>query len=129
MRDAEETMLLILSRGAEQSGAGYADFVALQSDWALETGKGETIALPVDSTASLKLFLTWVVRQRHRERSLPSLWRIIGSYSIRTGRLNLTHSANGDAKSHYASLLDEHGVEESPRTAITPRMIYLLIHG
>ena len=129
VRDAEETMLLVMSRGAEKSGAGYADFVQLQSDWALETGKGEIIALPVDSNAALKLFLTWVVRQRHRERSLPSIWRVMGSYMIRTGRVNLTHSAAGDAKAHYASLLDEHGVEEEPRTAITPRMLFHLFHG
>jgi len=122
-------MLLELSRGAEKSGAGYADFVQLQSEWALETGHGEIIALPVDSTAALKMFLTWIVRQKHRERSLPSLWRVMGSYMIRTGRLNLTHGANGDAKAHYASLLDEHGVEEEPRTAATPRMIYFLFHG
>ena len=43
--------------------------------------------------------------------------------------MNLTHGANGDAKAHYASLLDEHGVEEEPRTAATPRMIYFLLHG
>ena len=129
VRDAEETMILELSRGAEKSGAGYADFVQLQSEWALETGKGEVIALPVDSTAALKLFLTWIVRQKHRERSLPGIWRVMGSYMIRTGRVNLTHGANGDAKAHYASLLDEHGVEEEPRTAATPRMVYFLFHG
>ena len=96
----------------------------------MEIGKGESIiALPADSTAALKLFLTWIVRQKHRERSLPSLWRVMGSYMIRTGRPNLTHGANGDAKAHYASLLDEHGVEEEPRTAATPRMIYSLFHG
>ena len=99
VRDAE------LSRGAEKSGAGYADLVQFQSEWALEIGKGESIALPADSTAALKLFLTWIVRQKHRERSLPSLWRVMGSYMIRTGRPNLTHGANGDAKAHYASLL------------------------
>ena len=128
VRDAEETMLLVISRGAEKSGSGFADFVKLQSEWALETGKGEVIKLPVDSPASLMLFCTWLIRQRDRERSLVGIWRIAGIYMVRTGRPNLT-SLSGEAKAHYSSLLDEHGVEEHPRTAVTPRMMYFLFHG
>jgi len=123
-RDAEETMILTLSRGSEKTGSGYADFVNLQSEWALEYGGGQ-LKLPVDNEKSLKLFLTWIVRQKDRPRSLPSLWRVAGSYMIKTGRPNLTRSGS-DASAHYSSLLDEHGVEEHPRTSATPRMLSLV---
>jgi len=125
-RDAEETMLLTLSRGAEQTGAGYSDFVKLQTEWATANADGGgTIRLPVDCDASLKLFLTWIVRQKHRPRSLPALWRVAGSYMIRTGRPNIT-MGKSDVRAHYSSLLEEHGVEAEPRTSATPRMISFL---
>ena len=122
LRDAEETMLLTLSRGAESTGGGYEDFVKLEAQWALERGAGEKIRLPSDSPAALKLFLTWLVSERARPRSLSSLWRVAGSYMVRTGRKNLTDDR--DVRAHYSSLLDEHGVEEHPRTAATPRMLF-----
>ena len=124
IKDAEETMLLELSRGAEGTGSGYADYVQLESRWALDVGGGEKIKLPSDSPEALKLFLTWLVREAERPRSLGGLWRIMGSYMMRTGRPNLT--ADSGVRAHYSSLLDEHGVEEQPRTAATPRMIFHL---
>ena len=122
LRDAEETMILTLSRGAESTGGVVADYVRLEAAWVLEAGGGEPIAHPSDSPAAFKLFLTWVLRQQDRPRSLPTLWRVSGSYMIRTGRPNLT--SNSDVKAHYSSLIDLHGVEGQPRTAATPRMAF-----
>ena len=127
VRGAEETMLLEMSRGAEQSGAAYSDFVKLQSEWALDVGGGARVKLPSDSPVSLKMFLTWLVRDKERARSLGSLWRAIGSYMIKSGRPNLT--ADTGVKAHFASLLETHGVEEVPRTAATPRMVNLICAG
>ena len=121
LKCAEETMLQEMSSGAEKSGAGFADFVRLEAEWAMFMG-GQGVRLPSDNSASLKLFLTWLVRDKERARSLGSLWRVIGSYMIKSGRVNLTHS-DSSVKAHYSSLLDTHGVEEHPRTASTPRMI------
>ena len=122
VKNAEETMILELSRGAEKSGAGFADFVKLEGDWVEFMGGGH-VRLPSDCADSLRMFLTYVVRERERSRSLPSLWRVIGSYQVRTFRANLTSDPR--VKAHYSSLLDQHGVEEHPRTSATPRMLRL----
>ena len=120
IRGAEETMLLILSRGAESSGAGFADWVKKEAEWALSVGGGN-VRLPSDHPTSLNLFFTWLVRDAERARSLTTLWRSAGAYMVRTHRVNLT-STEGGCKAHYSSLLDAHGVVEHPRTAATPRM-------
>ena len=117
-------MILELSRGAEKSGAGFADFVKLEGDWVEFMGGGH-VRLPSDCADSLRMFLTYVVRERERSRSLPSLWRVIGSYQVRTFRANLTSDPR--VKAHYSSLLDQHGVEEHPRTSATPRMLKLTV--
>jgi hypothetical protein len=127
LKNAEETMILKLSRGAEKTGAGYSDLVSLEAEWALDQG-GHGVRLPTDCEASLEMFLTWLVRDKGRSSSLPSLWRLIGSYQVKTFRPNLTLTS-GAAKAHYSSLLDEHGVESHPRTSATPRMLRLCIHG
>jgi hypothetical protein len=126
-KNAEETMILKLSRGAEKTGAGYSDLVALEAEWALDQG-GQGVRLPTDCEASLEMFLTWLVREKGRSSSLPSLWRLIGSYQVKTFRPNLTLTS-GAVKAHYSSLLDEHGVESHPRTSATPRMLKHCIHG
>jgi len=127
VKNAEETMLLKLSHGAEKSGAGFADFVKLEAEWALQIGGGASVKLPSDSADALCMFLTWLVREKERARSLGSLWRVIGSYQMRTFRQNLT--ALPEVKAHYSSLLDQHGIEEHPRTSATPRMLRLALHG
>ena len=125
IRCAEETMIAILSRGAESSGAGFADWVRLEAEWALTMGGGSVI-LPSDSSTSLKLFFTWLVREADRSRSLTTLWRTGGAYMVRTHRVNLT-SVDSGCKAHYSSLLDQHGTVEHPRTAATPRMAGLML--
>ena len=123
LRNAEETMILGLSSGAEGTGAGYADFVKLEAEWALTFGAGANVTLPSDHETSLKMFLTWLVRDKERSRSLGSLWRCIGSYQTKTGRKNLTQVAS--VKYHYSDLLEKHGIESQPRTSATPRMLKL----
>ena len=125
IRGAEETMLLILSRGAESSGAGFADWVKKEAEWALSVGGG-SVRLPSDHPTSLNLFFTWLVRDADRARSLSTLWRAAGSYMVRTHRVNLTSTESG-CKAHYSSLLDAHGVVEHPRTSATPRMAGLMM--
>jgi len=127
-KNIEETMLHELSRGAEGTGAGYADFTKLEAEWALHVGQGATVLMPSDSAEALKCFLTWLVREKERARSLPSLWRLIGSYQLKTFRPNLTGPEHG-VKAHYVSLLDSHGIEEHPRTSATPRMLRHCIGG
>ena len=127
-KNAEETMLCELSQGAEKTGAGYAEYVKLEAEWALAEFPGENVRLPSDCVASAKLFLTWLVRDKERSRSLTTLWRCMGSYMSKTGRVNLT-STDGGLKAHYSSLLEQHGVEAHPRTSATPRMLRCAIHG
>jgi len=79
-----------------------------------------------DNPTSLKMFLTFLVRDKERSRSLCSMWRVIGAYMTKTGRPNLT-ALDSRVKAHYSSLLDKHGVEEHPRTAATPRMLKLSV--
>ena len=127
LRNAEETMLQEMSSGAEKTGAGFADFVKLEAEWALSMNPNGGVKLPSDHSASLKLFLTWLVREKERARSLGSLWRVIGLYMIKSGRVNLTYT-DSSVKAHYSSLLETHGVEEHPRTSATPRMIDIMVN-
>jgi hypothetical protein len=122
LKTFEETMLQEMSSGAEQTGAGFADFAKLEAEWALAMGGGKPVRLPSDDPTALKAFLTWLVRDKERARSLGSLWRVIGLYMIKSGRPNLTY-LDSSVKAHYSSLVETHGVEEHPRTAATPRMI------
>ena len=127
-RQALRSMLQELSQGREGTGSGYADYARLEAEWVAEVTQGDSgisVVLPTDGKTSLKAFLLWLSTDRERAKSLDTIWRCVGSYMARTGRPNLT--SLGDVKYAYKDLRDKLGVEHTPRTACTPRMLKLAI--
>ena len=128
VRQALRSMLQSLSMGRESTSNGFSDYARLEMEWAKMMGGGSIpaqLVMPVDGASSFKAFLLWVATDRQRAKSLESLFRSIGSYMLRTGRPNLAGMA--DVKQVYNDLTDKLGVERSPRTAATPRMLKLML--
>eukprot|EP00966_Prymnesium_polylepis_P114668 2649875-Prymnesium_polylepis.2 len=67
------------------------------------------------------MFLLWLITKKERAHSLDTVWRSAGSLMGRTGRPNLTKSA--EVKAYYTHLRELHGEESHPRKALTRRMV------
>jgi len=122
---AEQTMPLRLSQGAEATGSSYSDFERLERDYMVSLGGFVGPVRPSDDSDVFMMFLSWLVLGAHRALSLESTFRIAGIVMTKTGRENLTK--RGDVKAHYSDHVDAHGEESHPRTAVTRRMVRLLL--
>ena len=108
-------MLIELTSGAEATGASYAEFKRLESEFALSLGVLlEEMVLPSDDAEVFKLFLIWFVTTRQRALSLESVWRAAGAVMERTRGTggNLTRRAdvkacftNGYTPGYYNQIL------------------------
>ena len=122
---AESKMLTSLTVGAEATGGGFADLTKLLAGFRESLGVlvGRLVS-PLDDPGVFQMFLLWLVVKKERALSLDTVWRSAGSLMGRTGRPNLTKSA--EVKAYYENLRELHGEESHPRTALTRRMVRLL---
>ena len=125
---AENTMLWEMTSGAESTGATYSDLKKLEREFMASRGGGSaTCNMPSDDPEVFKMFLQWLVVDRGRARSLTTLFRAAGSVSaITRSGLNVTKDAS--VKAFFKDLSKKHGEEAAPRTAITRRMINILLN-
>ena len=66
-REAETTSMLEMSTGAEATGASWADFIKLETQFTLGVGLAAGLeVMPRDSAASFMVFLSWIVTERDR---------------------------------------------------------------
>ena len=124
---SEATMIREMSIGAEATGASFADYVGLEKKFMIHCGDfcGDMM-LPRDSSESFKSFLLWLVTSADRALSLDSLWRTAGSVMVRTRGRDANLTKDADVVAFYKDLREAHGLESSPRTAATQRMVRLL---
>ena len=128
MEVAMEASLLQLSLKAEATGAGFADYIALETEFTIGLGVIAEAAggvLPRDDPAVFKMFLGWLCLRKERALSLDTIWRAAGSVMARTRERNLTKLP--EVKAFYESLRELHGQESAPRTATTRRMIRIIM--
>ena len=81
--------------------------------------------LPSDSASVFLMFMCWLVCKKERALSLDSMFRTAGAVMMRSDRPNLTERS--DVKAVYEELRQRHGEETKPRTAITRRMMRVLL--
>ena len=125
-RSAENAMLIELSSGAESTGASFADFKRLELEFmSTRGGVSSTSVLPTDNAEVFKIFLTWLVVEKKRARSLETLFRAGGSIMAKTRERNFTKDAG--VKAFYNDLKKRHGEEPQPRTALTREMMRVLL--
>ena len=117
--------LMQLSSGAEATGASYFDFKNLEREFMESTGGLMGSILPSDSASVFIMFMCWLVCKKERALSLDSMFRTAGAVMMRSDRPNLTKRS--DVKAVYEELRQRHGEETKPRTAITRRMMRILL--
>ena len=125
---AEHTMLLRLSSGAEATGKSYSEFKRLETEFTL--GLGAVVghaARPSDDPTVFMMFLTWLATTRERALSLHSVWRAAGAVMARTLGSDRNLTRDPEVKAYFASLCELHGEESKPRTAATRRMLRLIL--
>ena len=125
---AENAMLWEMTTGAESTGATYSDLKKLEREFMDARGGGSaTCNMPTDDPEVFKMFLQWLVVDRGRARSLSTLFRAAGSMlAITRPEANITKDAS--VKAFFKDLNKKHGEESTPRTAITRRMVGILIN-
>ena len=122
---ATNKMILEMSMGAEQTGAGLGEFKRLEMQFALSFGVllGQ-IVLASDCPEVFKMFLEWLVISAERAKSLKTVFRAAGSAIGRTRAVNVTRDPS--VKAFMLNLVNLHGEESSPRTAVTSRMVTII---
>ena len=123
---AETSSLVEMSRGAEGTGASYADYIRSETAFSLGVAQlaGSSVS-PRDDADVFIMFLAWFVTERERALSLDSMFRVAGVVMVRTRGVDLTR--DGRVKAFYHELRQTHGEESSPRTAATRRMVRSLL--
>ena len=125
---AENAMLWEMTTGAESTGATYADLKKLEREFISTRGGGSaTCNMPTDDPEVFKMFLQWLVVDRGRARSLTTLFRAAGTMLAVT-RPDRNVTKDPSVKAFFKDLNKKHGEESAPRTAITRRMIGILIN-
>ena len=78
-------MILEMTSGAENTGATYSDVKMLEREFMEGRGAGSaTCNMPSDDPEVFKMFLSWLVLERGRARSLDTIFRSMGSMLART---------------------------------------------
>ena len=121
------TSVLELGQGRETTAASYADFTRLEEAYVLGMGHvlDGALRLPRHNAECFKNFMSWMVLDKDRARSLISVVRAAGAFMTKLKIPDVTKM--GDVKSHLKELCQECGLESEPATAATPRMMSLLL--
>ena len=123
----EQTMVLELTQGREATASGYADFAALEEQYAMGMGivlANGGLSLPRHNSETMKNFISWMTLCKHRVRSLPGVFRGAGAFLAKLEVFNPCNDKSVQA--HLKEVLDECGVEAEPATTATPRMLSLM---
>ena len=128
LRETTEcTMILEMGQGRETTAAAYAEYTRLEEEYVLGMGYvlDGTLMLPRHNSTCFKNFLSWMVLERERARSLQSVVRMAGSFFTKLGLTDFTKL--GEVRAHLKELMEENGLESEPATAATPRMLKLIV--
>ena len=120
------TMLIEMRGGAEATGQGWAEYARLESLFVASLGAlCDEVVSPRDDAEVFKMFLEWLVVSKERALSLQTIYRTAGAVMARTRDADLTRLP--DVSAFYRVLKESHGEEGSPRTAVTRRIVRLML--
>ena len=130
LRSACESMLLEMNTGAEGTAAGYAEFTRLEREWiSSQSGGGEieasALRYPRHSIESFIAFTHWLVTEAGRGRSFATIMRSAGGVMSKLSLENWT--THKRVKAVFKELERTHGVEVEPCTAVTRRLLSLML--
>ena len=126
MQRALSTMVLEIRGGAEATGHGFAEYDRLERQFVLSLGVlSDEAVSPRDDAEAFKMFLEWLVVSKERALSLVALFRCAGAVMAKTRERDLTRTP--DVAAFFRNLKELHGEESHPRTAVTRRMVRVLL--